>query len=71
MGDFVAAVKAHAKLRCATNICSYTGAVEHFDEAKYAKMTYWVCAYAQNPFCAAGRTANWSRAQWSCLWSCI
>ena len=46
MADFVAAVKAHAKLRCACRQDGGTGAVLEFDEEKYAKMTYWVCAYA-------------------------
>ena len=46
VGDFVAAVKAHAKVRCAIDQNPNTGAVFKFDEAKYAKMTYWVCAYA-------------------------
>ena len=41
MGDFVKAVKAHAKLRC-------TKVDGELDEEKYAKMTYWVCAYANN-----------------------
>ena len=43
--SFVAVVKAHAKLRC----CTYqtqSGDVKEFDEEMYAKMTYWVCAYA-------------------------
>mgnify|MGYP004365225761 CR=1 FL=1 len=57
MADFVAAVKAHAKLRCATKQI-FSGDVEEFDEEKYAKMTYWVCAYAPNPLCAARRKAT-------------
>ena len=46
MGDFVKAVKAHAKLRCTVSDSqSLTGL--KLDEAMYAKMTYWVCAYAK------------------------
>ena len=46
VGDFVAAVKAHARLRCATEMDGRTGVVKEFDEEKYAKMAYWVCASA-------------------------
>ena len=46
MLNFVAAVKAHARLRCATEVAVRTGVVTEIDEEKYAKMTYWVCAYA-------------------------
>ena len=57
MADFVAAVKAHARLRCATK-ADYKGLVEEIDEEKYAKMAYWVCASAPNPLCAARRKAT-------------
>ena len=46
MLDFAKALIAHAKLRCATSQDPHTGVVNKFDEAMYAKMTYWVCAYA-------------------------
>ena len=58
MADFVAAVKAHARLRCAIANDHRTGAVTKIDEEKYAKMAYWVCAYAPNPLCAARRKAT-------------
>ena len=43
VGDFVKAVKAHAKLRC--TVPGEYG-YKQLDEEMYAKMTYWVCAYA-------------------------
>ena len=46
MGDFVKAVKAHAELRCINED-------DKLDEEKYARMTYWVCAYANNSLCTA------------------
>ena len=54
MADFVAAVKAHAELRCKVGF----GTSQELDKEKYAKMTYWVCAYAPNPLCAARRKAT-------------
>ena len=57
MADFVAAVKAHARLRCATK-ADQGGVVEEIDEEKYAKMAYWVCASAPTPLCAARRKAT-------------
>ena len=53
MLHFVAALKAHAKLRCTFN-------EEKLDEEKYAKMTYWVCAYAKIRFTVARGKASWS-----------
>ena len=46
MLDFAKALKAHAELRC-------TDATGGFDKEKYARMTYWVCAYANNSLCTA------------------
>ena len=57
MLHFVAALKAHAKLRCTVNTVD-KGGNRQIDEEKYAKMTYWVCAYAPNPLCAARRKAT-------------
>ena len=59
MGDFVKAVKAHAMLRCAINQ-DPNGAVEEIDEAMYARMTYWVCAYASNSLCTARGNGTYS-----------
>ena len=42
MLDFAKALIAHAKLRCTKK------GGKLVDEEKYAKMTYWVCAYAKN-----------------------
>ena len=63
MADFVAAVKAHAKLRCAIDQ-DYTGAVKKFDEEKYAKMTYWVCAYAPKS-ALRSQTQSHRQLRWS------
>ena len=50
VGDFVKAVKAHAELRCTVGVRS---SEEKLDEEMYAKMTFWVCAYASNSLCRA------------------
>ena len=47
MLHFVAALKAHAKLRCTFMGGTPGDSKEQLDEEKYAKMTYWVCAYAK------------------------
>ena len=49
MLHFVAALKAHAKLRCRLRNEDFNSGKE-LDEEMYAKMTYWVCAYAKLRF---------------------
>ena len=43
--DFAKALKAHAELRCTVRDGEYK---TKLDEEMYARMTYWVCAYAKN-----------------------
>ena len=64
VGDFVKAVKAHAMLRCATRQDFRTGAMSDLDDAKYAKMTYWVCAYAPKS-ALRSQTQSHRQLRWS------
>ena len=57
VGDFVKAVKAHARLRCTVRDGEYGSKL---DEEMYAKMTYWVCACANSRLCTARGRATWS-----------